>query len=270
MPAFFLFALLRLDAEPRSTQNGRIAVLERVAAQAKRGRGAWTRRVNPLRSTIEFPPVFEEATSNPRRMTAMPSDTYQSQQMWIKRLLSEHPAFLFTSMYVVASIIGMFFSWDFLRRFSINIFHYTEISDFMLASLKEPFTWGLVIAAVLLVAGDNALSQRAANREPGRWLRWYASPRYRKLNYLVAVLMIVIFIDAHALFKARDVYAGEGEIITVTLANGTAPSDAILLGTTGRFIFLYHRGDDRVDIHPHEAVLTIRKSQVSANISPNL
>ena len=81
-------------------------------------------------------------------------------------------------------------------------------------------------------------------------------------------LLIVVFINVHASYKAWDLYAGNGEIVNIALADGTEPSDAILLGTTGRFLFLYYHGGDRVDIHPHGAVLTIRKSQVSAHVNP--
>ena len=77
-----------------------------------------------------------------------------------KRLLSEHPALLVSIVYFAASIIGMFYSWDFLRRFGINVFHYAQIGDFLLASLKEPFTWILVFLAIGLMVFDNAMSRR--------------------------------------------------------------------------------------------------------------
>ncbi|MDH3908826.1 MAG: hypothetical protein OEU83_07330, partial [Gammaproteobacteria bacterium] len=67
-----------------------------------------------------------------------------------KRLLSffrEHPAVLVSALYVAASVVGMFYSWAYLRRFGINVFNYAQISDFLLASLREPFTWVLVILA---------------------------------------------------------------------------------------------------------------------------
>lgn len=42
----------------------------------------------------------------------------------------------------------------------INFFNYAQISDFLLASLKEPFTWVYVALGILLVLGDNAISRR--------------------------------------------------------------------------------------------------------------
>ena len=68
-----------------------------------------------------------------------------------RKLIKDHPALLVSGLYVAASIVGMFYSWAFLRRFGINVFNYAQISDFLLVSLKEPFTWALVILAIVLV-----------------------------------------------------------------------------------------------------------------------
>jgi hypothetical protein len=53
-------------------------------------------------------------------------------------VLREHPALLVSTFYLAASFVGMFYSRAFLRRFGINVFNYAQISDFLLASLKEP------------------------------------------------------------------------------------------------------------------------------------
>ena len=74
-----------------------------------------------------------------------------------ERLLAvfrEHPALIVSAFYVAASMIGMFWSWAHLRNFGINVFNYAQISDFLLASLKEPYTWALVFVTVALVWGD--------------------------------------------------------------------------------------------------------------------
>ena len=178
---------------------------------------------------------------------------------WTQRLLREHPGLFASGIYVVASAIGMFFSWDFLRRFEINVFYYAEISDFLLASLKEPYTWGLVCVAILLVALDNAMSRRVEAKTTTRWLRWYGSRKYRSWNYLVALLIVMILLDAYVLFKSRDIMAGDGEFVTVSLTDASPQTELLLLGTTGRFIFLYDHKANLVHIHPHESVFAIRK-----------
>ena len=176
---------------------------------------------------------------------------------WLGRVFREHPALLVSAMYVTASVIGMFYSWSYLRHFSINVFNYAQLSDFLLASLKEPFTWVLVVVAIVAVLLDNASSRRAERRNLSRWFRWYGSPRYRFFNNFAAVLMVLMFLFAHASSQARDTKAGEAKLVDVTFADGDAAQTSILLGTTGQFIFLYDADAERVDIHPIESIHSI-------------
>jgi hypothetical protein len=176
---------------------------------------------------------------------------------WLGRVLKEHPALLISLVYVAASAIGMIYSWDYLRRFGINVFHFAQIGDFLLGSLKEPFTWLVVVAASAVVSLDSWLSRRCEARGAGRWLRWYANERYRSMNYLVVIVIIVVFLDVLATVKARATRTGSGQLVEVRLADGSPAKTAHLLGTTGQFLFLFEAATGRVDIHPHEAVVSI-------------
>lgn len=175
----------------------------------------------------------------------------------IKKVIKDHPALLVSALYVAASIIGMFYSWAFLRRFGINVFNYAQISDFLLASLKEPFTWGLVILAIVLVMLDNASSRRFARKERSKWMAWYGSPRYRQVNNFAAIYVVLLFIYTFATVQAKDTRAGEGKIVDVMFADSGAATTALLLGTTGQFVFLFDDGTERVDIHPIENIHSI-------------
>ncbi|MCG8371067.1 MAG: hypothetical protein MJA32_11210 [Proteobacteria bacterium] len=169
----------------------------------------------------------------------------------------EHPALIVSALYVAASVIGMFYSWAFLRFFGVNVFNYAHISDFLLASLKEPFTWALVILAVSLVLLDNASSRQVQRKGPRKWLRWYGSPRYRFVNNFAAIYIVLSFIYIFASFQARDVKEDEGKRVDVTFAEGGASQPSVLLGTTGQFVILYDAAADRVDIHPIESIHSI-------------
>lgn len=81
----------------------------------------------------------------------------------------------------------MLFSWDYLRLFGINVFNYAQIGDFLLASLKEPITWVIVIVSVLITMVDNKMSRRVGRSGKRRFLKWYGSGRYRLLNYIGSV-----------------------------------------------------------------------------------
>jgi len=181
------------------------------------------------------------------------------QYAWIRRMLVEHPAFIVSGLYFVASLIGLVYSWAFLRAFGINVFRYAELSDFLLASLKEPFTWLLAILAVTLVLFDNVMSRRVQARGPVRFTRWYGSKRYRQINYLVLVLLIIFLLFVYATANERKIRDGKGEVVGVHLADGSPPKQEIMLGTTVKFVFLYDHVGERVNIHPHESILLITK-----------
>ncbi len=178
----------------------------------------------------------------------------------IRRVLAEHPAFFVSGLYLVASLIGLVYSWAFLRAFGINVFRYAEISDFLLASLKEPFTWVLAVLAVSMILFDNAMSRRVQAQGPGRLFRWYGSERYRQMNYLALVSVVIVFLFTYAKVKERSIRDGTGEVVSVHLTDASPPKQLIMLGTTGKFIFLYDHVAERVDIHPHESILMITKS----------
>lgn len=172
-------------------------------------------------------------------------------------ILREHPALLVSALYLSASVVGMFYSWAYLRRFGINVFNYSQISDFLLASLKEPYTWGLVILAVMLVLIDNKSSMRVERKRPGKLWAWYGSPRYRFVNNFAAVLMVLAFIFAYANKQANDTLEGDARLVDVTFADSAEEQTYTLLGTTGQFVFLYDAEVRRVFVHPFEAVSAI-------------
>jgi hypothetical protein len=175
----------------------------------------------------------------------------------VQKILKEHPALVVSAFYVAASVVGMFYSWAYLRWFGINVFNYAQISDFLLASLKEPFTWGLVFIAVVLVLLDNASSRRVERKIPAKWLAWYGSPKYRFMNNFVAILVVLLFLYSYAFAQARDTRDGNGKIVDVMFADSGAAISALLLGTTGQFVFLYDENTERVDIHPIENIHSI-------------
>jgi len=179
---------------------------------------------------------------------------------WTRRTLVEQPAVLVSGLYLVASVIGLVYSWAFLHGFGINVFRYAEISDFLLASLKEPFTWALAIFAVAMFLVDNAMSRRLEARGLNRFFRWYGSERYRQTNYLALAMMIIIFLFVYATSKELSIRDGEGDIVTVHLTDASPPKQLTMLGTTGKFVFLFDHVAERVDIHPHESILMITKS----------
>ena len=175
----------------------------------------------------------------------------------LNNLLREHPALLVSAVYVAASFIGMFYSWAYLRSFGVNVFNYAQLSDFLLASLKEPFTWVIVVLAITLIQLDNASSRRFERRGSSKWFGWYGSPRYRLANNFGAVVLVLMFLFVYATMQVRETKEGNAKQVDVTFDDGGAAKTSALLGTTGQFVFLYDVGGNRVVIHPIESIHSI-------------
>lgn len=181
------------------------------------------------------------------------------QPSWFRKTLSEQPALVVSALYLFASLIGLVYSWAFLRSFGIDVLQFSEIGDFLLASLKEPIIWLLVIVTVALVQGDSALSRRVQRRGPSRWMRWYGSERYREINYLVSAVMVLAILLVYAEVSSDKVRDGGGDEVRVELADGSPATQRVLLGTTVNYIFLYDRASERVFVHPSENVLALSR-----------
>ena len=181
----------------------------------------------------------------------------QKYQHWLVSLFRRHPALLISVFYVVASFVGMLFAWDYLRHFGINVFHFSQVSDFLMASLKEPITWAIVLLSVLLMQSDNAMSRRWQKGERPRLLRWYGSPRYRAFNYIVVIGVVTYLIHVYASVKVQLTMDGRGQQVMIRMADDETAVQRTLLGTTGTFIFVYDVSERQARALPIENVLSI-------------
>ncbi|MEO1248025.1 MAG: hypothetical protein AAFX56_20290 [Pseudomonadota bacterium] len=173
-------------------------------------------------------------------------------------LLKAHPALLVSMLYMFASAVGMLFAYSYLVRFGINVFTYSQIGDFLLASFKEPITWGLVALTFLAAATDIAMSRRVGRKRRSRWLAWYGTAAYRRINLLVAVFFLFVFIYLHAYIKAERTHAGEGLRVELRLLERDVRYNRILLGTTNQFLFVFDAERQEVSVYPNEAVESIK------------
>ncbi len=161
-------------------------------------------------------------------------------------------------VYVLASAIGMLFSWTYLWHFGINFFDYAQIGDFLLASLKEPFTWVVVVLVAIGLWFDNRSSLRWSRKERPRWLRWYGSERYRRTNYITGILLVTFLIGIHANHQARATYAGLKPTVELQLVERDRTYERVILGTTTQYLFTFDPSAREVSIHPAESVEVIR------------
>lgn len=182
-----------------------------------------------------------------------------SPRHWARRLIREQPAFVLSGLYLMASLIGLVYSWAFLRGFEVNYLQYAEIGDFLLASMKEPFTWAVVATAMAVVALDNRLSLLVEQRKPRKLIQWYGSTRYRRFNYVAGLVLVSYFLWALAWWNGDRVREGKVEPVWVQLVDEAGARPMVLLDTTVNYVFFYDVSAARVDIHPKESIRQISK-----------
>jgi hypothetical protein len=188
---------------------------------------------------------------------------------WLLSTARQHPALLISIAYLLLSSIGMMFSWAFFRRFDINYFLFAEIGDFLLAVLREPMSviaamGGIAVTVLLYAYTDWEYRALQRKTDPGRIRRLYArlqrllmrlaaSPLSWALFLLIYMYLLISII---AVYRVVEVRQGKGTVVWVQIGSGE-PLSAVLMGSSGRFMFLYD---------PHTEATRIVANEVFAGL----
>lgn len=184
----------------------------------------------------------------------------------LRELFRDHPALAVSSAYVAASAIGIMFSFDYYSHFDINFFNFAEISDFLMAVLREPITFLLALGGGLVLAlfrVHTYFEWRYFSRRPPKswWLRAYyqaSRPFYGNawMEGTVLVLYVFLFISLYGDWKAERILSGESAEF-VWLETEQARREVVLLGATNRFVFAWDPASEHVSIVPHENLMRV-------------
>jgi hypothetical protein len=185
-------------------------------------------------------------------------------------LTREHPGIAVTSAYVAASAIGMVSSSLFYSRFGINVFHYAQLSDFVIVAVRNPWATVAILLAIPVVwfitVTDDLLVRHV------RWYKYiYGWPPLRALSRSLPALALyfVLYAWAFSLLYAghltEQVHEGRWRRVEVQLQSGTyagrdatRPFLATLLGATSAYVFLYDGDSERATIVPVENLGSMR------------
>ena len=199
----------------------------------------------------------------------------ESVEIWqlrlgIPRWLKDNPGLVLTGAYVLASLIGIAYTFTFFRRFRINVLDFTEVTDFLVVVIREPATIALALSSVPLYWLYMRTTMPWMNRLRKRWPAIAGDPAKfqerlvmaRRIAPYTQVAFVIVyaglFLLIYSAWQASRVRAGSYPKVTVELKTETGvsgqPITATLLGTTARFLFIYRPETRRAEAIPFDAI----------------
>jgi hypothetical protein len=106
--------------------------------------------------------VGQSLESSSGRVEVMPAERGA-----ILRFVSQQPGVVVSGVYLLSSAIGMLDSWCYYRRFGIDVFLYSDLADFLLASFRSPTAWLIVVYTAVTAVWEYAASLRRS-RSPSK------------------------------------------------------------------------------------------------------
>ena len=187
------------------------------------------------------------------------------------------PMLMVTCSYVFVSMVGLWDSYWFYRRFDIPILEYMASSDYFIAGLRRP-TYAFLLGWVLLAAAAALWPMRWRERNPERaarverhWWGRFLFPRRtdwwiyfglhpETMTTLSALLVMGIVLFSHSVHNADLVRAGGGNPVEVRVGAERTPlaGDWRMLCTSNAFVFLWDAAAQRAEVVPIEALGGIR------------
>jgi hypothetical protein len=200
-----------------------------------------------------------------------PQDESAIARLW--RVFHREPMLLVTCSYLFVSIVGLWDSYWFYRRFDLPILEYMQASDYFVTGLRRPvylFLLAFTLAASVLILWPERWRQRnpaRAERLQARWWGRLLVPKrsdwwaYFGLHPETMVTLVAVTVMASVLFthsndRATAIQRGEVNGVAVELArsNVPLPGQWSTLGTSSAFVFLWSRTEGRALVVPIEGV----------------
>jgi hypothetical protein len=166
--------------------------------------------------------------------------------------------------YVLLSCVGVVFETLLLRSFRTDFLTYAEPEDFLMAGLRHPIVL-LFVALSVLVLFAVLWAGRLGERLSSTYARWRsdASTLRRLLRKAAGVVLVgyyfFLFTLNYARHEAQAIRAGEEPLIRLEFQqHGADPNllsvEGYVVATTGRYVFFYERGTQKMQVIPIGAV----------------
>ena len=187
--------------------------------------------------------------------------------------LTSQPTLFVTLIYAALTVAGATHAWLYYRGLGLNFLVLADITDLFVMIFREPLLALLLVLPLPVyqlylesfywclrwIAGRNGLAERYLRKS-------HVPPKHPLAPWIILLFLIVyafVFITFYTNSRLREVRGGEAKTVTVRLNQNAAEVgqstefEAILAGTTVRFVILYDPETRRSRALPHDAIAEI-------------
>lgn len=200
--------------------------------------------------------------------------------------LRQHPALALTLVYLAITVVGRLDEVWYFQFFKINIFNYSSPEDFFLAPMRNPIVVLFLLVPALIVVLLAWLRDKSSKSDQhatpatqtNLLMQWWNHPLARlAIGALVVVATAAALTQNHATRRSSEVKAGVGRRVSIERTDGVKIDEGpLLLGSTGRFFFLYYPDRKVTEIVPVEntALMTVdersRSDSATGTVTPRV
>lgn len=191
----------------------------------------------------------------------------------VLRLTARHPGLGVFLVYATIAIAGFIYLITFYSHFDLEVTVYLEISDILVAGIKDPLVMLMVVGAfsmVLLVWGVVYIQapfsmwlNKKFNKGVLKFIPYvigFKSIRtFWWTAFLILTLYFYMFIGVHSKNKAQSIIELKQDLILVDSAATTNTNeDYSLLGTSINYVFLYNHQTKQTLILPLDSINSLQ------------
>lgn len=179
--------------------------------------------------------------------------------------------------YLVLITIGMLFSFCYYFTFKINIFKFSELSDFILIPFSDPFTIIFTIVSLGVIYALSLFSEWHKTNYPEsfrKWTYWFSfgtiketeSEVYKKKEKGMYIFSVIIYVFYAAMFygirKHNKVIENrtflDYKVDFETQLPAPVKDSLVFLGDNAGYYFLYHISKKEAYIVPKDKLNYVR------------
>ena len=206
-------------------------------------------------------------------------EAFKESKSLIKALIKQ-PALAISLSYLMLTLCGIFYSWEFYKQFDVAFLKLANISDLMTIALSEPaaiLMFFSAVVVVLFIEWTSPSYERCRDRLVARpksmlrsiLLKLFLSMRDDRFMSLWLILIFVLyansFVSVYASWQAHEIKQGNGDNVIVGGAGDelenpdlqSAPAKVALLGSTTNFVMVYNADSKSARVIPIEAINSI-------------